>query len=362
MARRARRRRRLFLSAVIVILLGVGFFGRRWLGRTPGQDEHARQPVAQRVDQADLPAPQSQLPAMADSDQQPSQGRTASLELLAANETTTAKPSPKAKPTVGQVDLPKPKPPGTSAAAEQIIRRSRKLSKARQVIKARKLLNTFLEKSLDQAGAQTVVKTALELGNSTILGPKTFDNDPLCYKYRVEAGDTLGRLAKRCKVPYRFLARINGIDDPRRLRAGQIIKLVNGPFDARVVKSQVQMYVYLQNTLVCRFPIGLGKQDGTPTGQWLVEDCVKNPPYVDPDSGRYYAPNDPDNPTGGYWIRLKGLSGQAVGKTGYGIHGTTDQKSVGRYLSRGCVRLGKNDVALLYDMLYAGISKIQVVP
>jgi len=286
--RRARRRRRLFLSAVIVILLAVGFFGRRWLGGTPGQDEHAHQPVAQQVNQADLPVPPSQLPAMADAGQQPSQGRTPVMELLAANETTTAMPSPtplarpEAKPTVGQVDLPKPA--RTSGAAEQIIRRSRELSKAKQVIKARRLLNTFLEKSLDQASAQTVVKTALELGNSTILGPKIFDNDPLCYKYRVEAGDTLGRLAKRCKVPYRFLARINGIDDPRRLRAGQII-------------SQVQMYVYLQNTLVCRFSIGLGKQDGTPTGQWLVEDCVKNPPYVDPDSNKSYAPNDPDHPT-----------------------------------------------------------------
>ncbi len=360
MARRARRRRRLFLSAVIVILLAVGWFGRHWFGGVSGQGEHARRPVAQQAHQADLPTPPSEHPAMAGRDQEPSQGRTPALELLAANETTTAKP--KAKPTIGQVDLPKPTPAHTSGAAEQIIRRSQELSKTGQVIKARKLLNTFLEKSLDQAGAQTVVKMALELGKSTILGPKILDNDPLCYKYRVEAGDTLGRLAKRCKVPYRFLARINGIDDPRRLRAGQVIKLVNGPFDARVVKNQLQMYVYLQNTLVCRFPAGLGKQDGTPIGQWLVEDCVKNPPYVDPDSNKYYAPNDPANPTGGYWIRLTGLSGQAVGKTGYGIHGTTDQASVGKYLSRGCVRLGRNDVALLYDMLYAGVSKIQVVP
>jgi len=176
-------------------------------------------------------------------------------------------------------------------------------------------------------------------------------------------GTGFGALGKRCKVSYDLLMQINGIDNPRRLRAGQYIKLLKGPFHARVIKGRLEMYVYLQDVMVRRFTVGLGSaKNGTPTGQWLVDDRVRNPPYVDPDTGEYFAPNDPNNPVGGYWIRLRGLAGEAVGKSGYGIHGTTDPRSVGKYLSRGCVRMRREDIDLFYKMMYPRFSKVDIVP
>jgi LysM repeat protein len=47
-------------------------------------------------------------------------------------------------------------------------------------------------------------------------------------RYRVRAGDTLGSIARRTGVSERSLASLNGIDDPRRLRPGQLLVLPGG--------------------------------------------------------------------------------------------------------------------------------------
>jgi len=247
--------------------------------------------------------------------------------------------------------------------ARETVHQTNQLLNAGKVIQARNLANTFLRQKPLPPADPVVAELALQLGRQTILSPQVFNGDTLSYTYKVQAGDTLQRLGQLCKVSYQVLGRINGVDNPRRLRAGQTIKLLRGPFNAKVSTSKLLMYVYLQDTLVCQLRVGLGRKgNGTPSGMWLVEDRTKNPPYVDPDTNQYYSPNDPENPTGGYWIRLKGLSGQAVGKTGYGIHGTIEPDSIGKYSSKGCIRLARGDIALLFDMLCPGASKVRVVP
>ena len=42
------------------------------------------------------------------------------------------------------------------------------------------------------------------------------------------------------------------------------------------------------------------------------------------------------------------------GKTGFGIHGTIDPESIGRAESAGCVRMNKDDVEELFDLVPQG--------
>ena len=42
----------------------------------------------------------------------------------------------------------------------------------------------------------------------------------------------------------------------------------------------------------------------------------------------------------------------------YGIHGTTDQGSIGRAVSGGCIRMFNNDIKELYDMVSIGTPVI----
>ncbi len=244
----------------------------------------------------------------------------------------------------------------------------RTLSKARQMISsgktlsARRLVNEFiLRESFDDKCGE-LIDLALDMGKKTILSDKITPGDRLCSPYTVKRGDFLSRIAKPCKVPYRFISRINGISDPRKLGAGQQIKLVHGPVNAVVVKHKFMIYLYLQDTLFAAYPVGLGKDNYTPSGTWLVQDCVKDPDYRDPDTGQLYDGKDPANPTAGYWIRLKGMSGDAAGKKGFGIHGTIEPESVGKMVSKGCIRMHKKDIADVFAMLRTSVSKVTVLP
>ena len=115
---------------------------------------------------------------------------------------------------------------------------------------------------------------------------------------------------------------------------------------------------------VMTFQVGLGKDDSTPTGTWAIgpHAKLKHPTYYPPEGGPAIDADDPKNPLGGYWIALTGIQGQAVGRTSYGIHGTIDPDSIGKQASMGCVRLKNADIAMVFDLMVEGKSRVLVKP
>ncbi|MBN1766095.1 MAG: L,D-transpeptidase family protein, partial [Sedimentisphaerales bacterium] len=189
-----------------------------------------------------------------------------------------------------------------------------------------------------------------------------FPGDEYCRLYKVERGDRLTSIGKKFDVPYQLLQRINQIDDPRRLGAGETIKVVKGPFHAVVDRGRFRLYVYLGDTLVCSYPVGLGASGRqTPAGVWEVKLKQVNPAWSDTENGKYYYPDDPENPLGERWIAIEGVEGEAVGRNGFGIHGTIRPDEIGKAASRGCIRLLNEDVEELYDMLIEGQSRVKVI-
>ena len=85
-----------------------------------------------------------------------------------------------------------------------------------------------------------------------------------------------------------------------------------------------------------------------------------SPEWIDTDTGNRYLADAPDNPIGERWIGLSGLTGEAVGRSGFGIHGTIEPESIGRDQSMGCIRLVADDVAWVYDLLVEGKSRVAV--
>ncbi|MEO0716931.1 MAG: L,D-transpeptidase, partial [Planctomycetota bacterium] len=84
-----------------------------------------------------------------------------------------------------------------------------------------------------------------------------------------------------------------------------------------------------------------------------------NPRWTNPRTGEHFEADDPENPIGEHWIGLQGLGESAVWE-GYGIHGTTDPGSIGEDRSMGCVRLGHEDVAFVYELLVDGVSVVVI--
>lgn len=198
------------------------------------------------------------------------------------------------------------------------------------------------------------------LGNETIFSSRIVAGDPFVERYVIQPGDALVKIAKAHRVTVELLAAINGIKDSNKIRAGQTVKVVNGPFHAVVDKSDFSLDIYLGETFVKHFRVGLGLDGSTPTGVWRVANKLKNPTFYPPRGGKVIAADDPSNPLGERWIGLKGVSGAAVGQLRYGVHGTVEPDSIGKDVSMGCIRMYNEDVESVYSYLVESESTVTV--
>lgn len=233
-----------------------------------------------------------------------------------------------------------------------------------QIIKARDELNKMLSITMSESQLSFVKKQLSGLSGKWLFSRAIFSDDKLCSSYKVKSGDKLEVLGRMFNVPYGIIMQINNISDPRTLRAGDMIKVINGPFHCKIYRSIFTMDLYLQDIFVRSFTIGLGKPGmETPTGRWIVKPTGKliSPTWTDSDTGKTYEAQDHGYPLGIRWIGLEGVDGDAKGRTGFAIHGTKDPQQLGMAESRGCIRLYNSDVELVYDLLRAGVSQVIIV-
>jgi L,D-transpeptidase ErfK/SrfK len=181
--------------------------------------------------------------------------------------------------------------------------------------------------------------------------PVFFDaGDHAIEPYTVESGDILSKVANRYRLSWQYLAKLNRVD-PKRIRAGQKLKVVRGPFSAAINLSEFRLTIHLQGYFVKSYLVGIGKDGQGPMGALAVLDKVENPQYTDP-NGKVIAGDDPANPLGERWLDLG---------DGYGIHGTTEPNSIGQAASRGCIRMRDADIIEVYDFLVPG-SEVVIKP
>ncbi len=220
-------------------------------------------------------------------------------------------------------------------------------------------------------GSNAPARDALSALNRALLfGPKLYEGEPITRSYVVQPGDSLSKIASKenLGVDWRLVQRINGIGDPSKIRVGQTIKLLQGPFHGVVHKGEYRLDIFHGPTdnrgswrYVMSAPVGLGESGSTPTGAFTVKPNSRliNPYWVNPRTGERFDADDKNNPIGERWIGLEGLGADAI-KTGYGLHGTIDPSSIGAQQSMGCIRLGTEDVELVYELLMPG-SLVSIV-
>ncbi|MCP4609945.1 MAG: L,D-transpeptidase family protein [Planctomycetes bacterium] len=290
-------------------------------------------------------------------------------ELIPEPEPEPEKKSPvvEMKPVVPDIAPVRDFAPNSEAASLIAEAETLLSEKPERIIEAREKLTEVFRMPLNKKQREYVKEQLWDLSDKWLFDKTIYPDDKLCGTYKVKPGDLLSTIAKKYKVPWEILLGINKISRPEVLRAGDTIKVVNGPFHVRVDRSSFVMDLYLQDkTFVRSFRVGLGKPGrDTPTGLWRVKAPGKgkliSPPWPDPDTGKMYYAEDPDYPLGSRWIGLDGLEGNAKGRTGFGIHGTKDPDQIGKADSRGCIRMYNGEVKLIYDLLVEGISTVRVV-
>src|SRR5690606_2752957 len=135
---------------------------------------------------------------------------------------------------------------------------------------------TSLFRALSHSDA-AIARQLFEQANQQIFfSRKPFPDDPWQEVYTVQSGDLMVRIANRYFTPYEFICKINGNIDPRRIRPGQKLKVIKGPFHAVVDMSDFRMDLYLgapggsEAMFVRSFRVGLGEDGSTPSGLWVV--------------------------------------------------------------------------------------------
>jgi len=349
--RRKRRIRRLTFT-IVVLVVGAAvvfyFYSRRRGRESAAAGSPVSGPVAEKV--VSTPAPQKPTVGRQVTESAPEQSKgLVEPQPAAAPAEFAAEPSAEPNETVA----------GLIAGAMALLD-----EKPAKIIEARDRLNELLPRGQSDRQRAFIKQQLAKLSQQWLFSRQIFSEDRLCAAYRVKPGDLLSNVGKRFNVPYQILMQINGIAKPEDLQAGTTIKVINGPFHARVYRSSFTMDLFLQNTYVRSFAVGLGKPGmETPTGRWRVKAGGKliKPTWTDPVSGKTYLPDDPDYPLGSRWIGLEGISGQALGRTGFAIHGTKDPEQIGTAGSQGCIRLHNGNAILMYNLLMPGVSLVDVV-
>lgn len=306
----------------------------------------------------------------ADPDEAPS-SRTPARDR--STEDTPPPPPPQTRETAAAAtDGQTPPADNTQTAPTELrkIAQARALIDADRFVDARELLNDALKKPLGPEEAHAVRQLLGQVNAKLIFSPYVDKDDPFSRHYVIKPGEFLGKIAPRHDVPWRFIARINNITDARRIRAGQRLKIIDGPFHAVVDKSDFRLELYLQangdpHALFIRsFTVGLGAHDSTPLGKFIVKRGSKltNPEWTNPRTGQVFHPEDPRNPIGERWIGLRGADENTQRMSGYGIHGTIDPDSIGQQASMGCIRMRPDAVALVYDLLKQEKSTVIIKP
>lgn len=156
--------------------------------------------------------------------------------------------------------------------------------------------------------------------------------------HTIKSGETLYSISRDYRVSLAQLLAANpSISNQNIIYVGQTLNIPGLPnpetipYRINISRSNRTLQLFHNNTLIKTYPIAVGKMlTQTPIGTFVVVNRQPNP----------------GGPFGAMWLTLS--------KQGYGIHGTNDPSSIGKYVSQGCIRMHNQDVLELAGQIPNG--------
>ena len=168
---------------------------------------------------------------------------------------------------------------------------------------------------------------------------------PLVERYNVQPGDNLTHIAKRHQTTSDAITRLSGLKS-EVIQPRSRLRILGGKVKIFIDKSDFLLWVTLDDRLLYQARVGLGRDNTTPVGVFSIEVRQKNPTWFRPGSDPI-DPGDPRNVLGSRWLGFR----DTEQISGIGIHGTVDSDSIGRESSAGCIRMLKEDVEMVFDLV-----------
>ncbi|MBQ9727328.1 MAG: L,D-transpeptidase family protein [Kiritimatiellae bacterium] len=287
---------------------------------------------------------------------EPAQAGPAADAATAPEQTGPAAPAPAEAQAAAPVPSPDAPRVGSldKAALDKAFEEAAAFEKTGKLYDARDVLLA----ALDRAGEAEAAELERELGRLATDIYFTPRPGPDKVVYAVKEGDSLAKLADRYVCPVAFIMRANGVKDANRIRPGQTLVFPDHPkFAVTVSKSKNTLLLTLDGKFFKRYVVGTGANAKTPAGTYDMVERIEHPGWWN--DGVEIPYGDPANILGTHWLALE-PTGDTPRVSGYGIHGTWDESSLGKQSSAGCVRMRNRDVEELYVLLPRGTPVLVV--
>jgi len=342
---------RIVVTAVVAaVLIGVTLLGSHLLRgprdgpaeRPPAIIETPSGPVAEGKEPADQEAEARDEASAASDRERP--------DADAGKEAPAEEPSAEpARAGSGEA----PAEPSGGADAAELARRALAMVRDHPVV-AQKRLSEAVRAGLGGDLARRVHQALRTLAGRLQFSRTCHPGDRYSRLYTVQRGETLSAIGQRFLIPYPLVMKVNGLQTTS-IRAGQTLKVIQGPVHLEVLKHRLELRAWLEDVCLRVYPVGLGINNSTPEGTFNVKNKIVDPPYQPQHKPRsaYRAAGAPDNPLGTRWIDLGNH---------YGIHGTIEPETIGREVSEGCIRMYNRHVEEVFDLVVRGASKVYIRP
>lgn len=128
-----------------------------------------------------------------------------------------------------------------------------------------------------------------------------------------------------------------------------------------VVKTKERrLYLILDEQHAIRYPVGVGKRGKEWSGATRISGKYRNPAWAPPADVKRDHPHLPDVIEGGSPSNPMGVAAMTLAGGEYAIHGTNVPKSVGGFVSYGCVRMYNPDITDLFERVSVGTPVVVV--
>jgi lipoprotein-anchoring transpeptidase ErfK/SrfK len=232
----------------------------------------------------------------------------------------------------------------TSASA--LYREAREMENKKKFYEAKSLYQKLVAEFSNSAEVMNWQKKLEELNIKLLFSPTPTPKSTI---YEIKPGDTLTKIAKAFKTTVELIQKANGIEGDK-IMPGEKIKIWTSPFTISIDKSQNILILKSDEEIIKAYVVATGTNNSTPIGKFKIVNKIVNPTWFK--AGAVVAPDSPENILGSRWM--------GINMVGYGIHGTTDPKSVGKQITQGCVRMVNSDVEELYSIVPVGSEVIIV--
>jgi lipoprotein-anchoring transpeptidase ErfK/SrfK len=212
-------------------------------------------------------------------------------------------------------------------------------------VQARDIYKNILSQEVKLDIAKTVSEKLGDLNIKILFSPTKTEDGII---YQVQDKDTLDYIAKKYNTTVALIKKANNIKT--FIMPGMDLKISTARFSIVVDKSQNTLTLKSGEDVVKVYAVSTGANNSTPIGTFEIVNKIVDPPWFS--NGKAILPGDPKNILGSRWMGFNLRS--------YGIHGTTDDASIGTQCTQGCVRMHNSDVEELYDIVPIGTEVIIV--